>query len=138
MPDTSDPSALMPQLILLLLREAFRTGRVCDLSPWELVSVLYIDQHGPMPLRQLAEWTGIPSGQITKIVDRLEAAGYVRRVKHPTDRRIVLVTMRVGGRRHLAYGLSETLSALQSASTAPEWAPVVAALWAQHPDPGVD
>lgn len=36
---------------------------------------------------QLAQKTGLTSGAITGIVDRIEAAGYVNRVRDPRDRR---------------------------------------------------
>jgi DNA-binding MarR family transcriptional regulator len=40
---------------------------------------------------KLSEITGLTSGAVTRVVDRLEQAGYVRRVPDPTDRRRVIV-----------------------------------------------
>jgi DNA-binding MarR family transcriptional regulator len=40
---------------------------------------------------QLAELTGLTTGAITSVINRLEKAGFVRRVKDPHDLRIVLV-----------------------------------------------
>jgi len=40
---------------------------------------------------QLAELTGLTTGAITSAINRLEKAGYVRRVKDPNDLRIVIV-----------------------------------------------
>src|ERR1700712_4654758 len=40
---------------------------------------------------QLAELTGLTTGAITGIVDRLERAGFAKRVPNPADRRSVLV-----------------------------------------------
>ena len=39
----------------------------------------------------LAEATGLSSGTVTGVLDRLEAAGYVRRERDPSDRRRVLL-----------------------------------------------
>ena len=39
----------------------------------------------------LAEWTGLTTGAITGMVDRLEQAGFVRREAHRTDRRKVVI-----------------------------------------------
>ncbi len=39
----------------------------------------------------LADWTGLTTGAVTGIIDRLEKAGFVRREEHPTDRRKVVV-----------------------------------------------
>ncbi|HEY7132090.1 MAG TPA: MarR family transcriptional regulator [Candidatus Limnocylindrales bacterium] len=40
---------------------------------------------------KLSELTGLTSGAVTRVIDRLEQAGYVRRVPDPTDRRRVIV-----------------------------------------------
>ena len=40
---------------------------------------------------KLSEITGLTSGAVTRVIDRLEQAGYVRRVADPTDRRRVIV-----------------------------------------------
>ena len=40
---------------------------------------------------QLAAETGLTTGAITGIVDRLEKAGYARRLPNPDDRRSVLI-----------------------------------------------
>ena len=45
----------------------------------------------PFALGQLAELTGLTAGAITGVVDRLEAAGFVRRERDPDDRRRWLV-----------------------------------------------
>jgi DNA-binding MarR family transcriptional regulator len=50
-----------------------------------------IEREGPVPAGRLAEATGLTSGAITTALDRLERAGYARRVHDPTDRRRVLV-----------------------------------------------
>src|SRR4051794_24857360 len=40
---------------------------------------------------RLSEITGLTSGAVTRVIDRLEQAGYVRRVADPADRRRVIV-----------------------------------------------
>src|ERR1044071_1953885 len=46
---------------------------------------------GPVPIGRLAEIEQVSAPAITKTVTALEDAGLVRRVRHPTDRRVVLV-----------------------------------------------
>lgn len=46
---------------------------------------------GPMTAGQIAELTGLTTGSVTSMVDRLERAGYVRRESDPHDRRRVVV-----------------------------------------------
>ena len=45
----------------------------------------------PMTASQLAEETGLSTGAITGVVDRLEKAGYVSRKRDPKDRRLIYV-----------------------------------------------
>ena len=46
---------------------------------------------GPIAAGRLAELTGLTTGAVTDLVDRLEAAGYGRRERDPGDRRRVIV-----------------------------------------------
>lgn len=50
-----------------------------------------IHRFGAMPAGRLAELTGLTTGAITGIIDRLEEAGYVRRTNDPKDRRRTIV-----------------------------------------------
>jgi DNA-binding MarR family transcriptional regulator len=50
-----------------------------------------IYRYGPMPAGRLGELTGLTTGAVTGIIDRLEKAGYVRRVNDPKDRRITII-----------------------------------------------
>jgi DNA-binding MarR family transcriptional regulator len=45
---------------------------------------------------EFAKATGLTTGAITGVIDRLERAGYVRRERDPTDRRKVVVRARPG------------------------------------------
>jgi DNA-binding MarR family transcriptional regulator len=47
--------------------------------------------NGPMTAGELADLTGLTTGAITGVVDRLEAAGFVCREDDPDDRRRVIV-----------------------------------------------
>ncbi|WP_437959217.1 MarR family transcriptional regulator [Sorangium sp. So ce119] len=46
---------------------------------------------GPVTPGDLVQLTGLTSGGVTGVLDRLEAAGFVRRVKHPSDRRQLVI-----------------------------------------------
>lgn len=50
-----------------------------------------IHRFGAMPAGRLAELTGLTTGAVTGIIDRLEEAGYVRRTSDPKDRRRTIV-----------------------------------------------
>jgi DNA-binding MarR family transcriptional regulator len=51
---------------------------------------------------EFAKATGLTTGAITGVIDRLERAGYVRREKDPGDRRKVIVRARPGMTRRIA------------------------------------
>ena len=50
-----------------------------------------LEQHGRMSAGDLAHASRLTTGAITAVIDRLERAGYARRVPDPSDRRRVLV-----------------------------------------------
>jgi DNA-binding MarR family transcriptional regulator len=50
-----------------------------------------LDQFGRMSAGELARHSGLTTGAVTAVIDRLERAGYVERVADPGDRRRVLV-----------------------------------------------
>jgi DNA-binding MarR family transcriptional regulator len=52
----------------------------------------------PMQVYQIAERMVTPQTDITRLVDRLEKAGYVRRERCGEDRRVVWVTLTAKGR----------------------------------------
>ena len=66
-------------------------GRL-GLSPTDL-EAMEILSAGPVTAGRLAELTGLTTGAITGVVDRLERAGYVRRERDADDRRRVIVRL---------------------------------------------
>ena len=57
-----------------------------DIETMDLLNIL-----GPMTAGELAARTGLSSGAATRLIDRLERAGYVRRCPDAADRRRVVV-----------------------------------------------
>ncbi|UUZ82499.1 MarR family transcriptional regulator [Paenibacillus sp. P26] len=51
----------------------------------------FLNRSGPVTAGQLAQLTGLTTGAVTSVIDRLEQAGYVVRDKDPHDRRRVVV-----------------------------------------------
>lgn len=60
----------------------------------ECLDVLLLE--GRLTVGRLAELTGLTTGSATRMVDRLEQAGFVKRVADPVDRRRVLVEPMAG------------------------------------------
>jgi DNA-binding Lrp family transcriptional regulator len=58
-------------------------------TDWHALSILATA--GSLTPGELAERTNLTTGATTRLIDRLENGGHVRRVQHPTDRRRVIV-----------------------------------------------
>ena len=73
-------------------------------TDWRCLDLL--GTRGPMTAGQLAEAMRLTTGGVTWAIDRLEAAGYVRRVRDTEDRRRVIVelTNEVARRAAPVYG----------------------------------
>ena len=52
-----------------------------------------IDREGPVSAGRLAEQSGLTTAAVTAVIDRMEKAGYARRLADPNDRRRVLVEL---------------------------------------------
>ena len=65
-----------------------------------------LERTGRMTAGQLAAASGLTTGAVTTVLDRLERAGYVSRIRDTVDRRRVLVELTHEARRHAweAYG----------------------------------
>lgn len=59
-----------------------------NLTDWKCAELL---SREVMTAGQLAAHTGLTTGAITGVIDRLEAAGFARRVPDPHDRRKVMI-----------------------------------------------
>ena len=52
-----------------------------------------VQNNGPMTAGRLAELSGLTTAAVTSVLDRLEKAGYARRVRDENDRRQVIVEL---------------------------------------------
>jgi DNA-binding MarR family transcriptional regulator len=61
------------------------------LSESDVETLEALIEMGASTAGRLSELTGLTSGAVTRVIDRLEQSGYVRRVADPSDRRRVIV-----------------------------------------------
>jgi DNA-binding MarR family transcriptional regulator len=61
------------------------------ISSADMDCIDFVNVEGRMTAGRLAELTGLTTGAITGVVDRLEKAGFVRRERDETDRRKVFI-----------------------------------------------
>jgi DNA-binding MarR family transcriptional regulator len=77
-----------------------RVARELGINTTDLRCLDVLGQRGPLTAGQLAEAMHLSSGAVTTLVDRLERAGYARRVRDTADRRRVLVELDPDAARH--------------------------------------
>lgn len=67
----------------------------------DLISVDILRETGPITAGELSKQTGLATGSITALVDRLEKNGYVRRENDPNDRRRVIIVPDYEGKEEI-------------------------------------
>ena len=79
------------QFVIGLLIGNLEAAEAVGLNPSDLGGLCLLLLHGPSPAGRLAELTGLTTGAVTGVIDRLERAGFAQRVIDPSDRRKVIV-----------------------------------------------
>jgi len=77
---------------------------------YELLMLLHFSRSGSLPMTRASQRLQVHPTSVTNAVDRLEAAGLVRRSPHPTDGRGVLVEITQQG-RDIGVAATERLNA---------------------------
>lgn len=57
----------------------------------DFLSVDILHEKGPITAGELSKLTGLATGSVTSLIDRLEKNGFVRRQNDPNDRRKVII-----------------------------------------------
>ncbi|MEU7789576.1 MULTISPECIES: MarR family transcriptional regulator [unclassified Amycolatopsis] len=83
---------------------------------------LVIQSGGPLTAGRIAELTGLSTGAVTGVIDRLEKVGLVSRVRDPEDRRKVLVAVVPGAEERFAPLFESAFDALRE--TLAQFSPV--------------
>lgn len=97
-------TSLQRAVRLFIAGASFRSQRTADalgLHPTDMQFINLLDLLGPMTPGALAQCSGLSSGGVTVVIDRLEAAGYLRRAANPHDRRSVLVHLQPARQRRV-------------------------------------
>lgn len=86
-------------------------------TEWECVNLLVDALPQPLTAGQLAAHSGLTTGAVTGVLDRLEAKRWVNRERDPNDRRRVIVRLRPDRPGHIAEilgGMQDDMLALQA------------------------
>jgi DNA-binding MarR family transcriptional regulator len=79
------------RFVVELLVSSYEATEDVGVSPSDFGALCLLLLHGPAPAGRLAELTGLTTGAVTGVVDRLEKGGFVRREVDPADRRKVIL-----------------------------------------------
>jgi DNA-binding MarR family transcriptional regulator len=83
-----------------------RMAEALEINPTDLQFINLLEIHGPLTPGKLAQATGLTTGGVTVVLDRLEKAGVIRRAANPSDRRssIIHVSPKFLRTAQAAYG----------------------------------
>jgi DNA-binding MarR family transcriptional regulator len=83
------------------VQKALAAADLPPLSWFELLAAVERAPDGQPRMSELAEWLTLSRGGITKLVDRLQQAGYIERVACSKDRRSLHASLTAAGRKLL-------------------------------------
>jgi DNA-binding MarR family transcriptional regulator len=86
-----DASRIYRRYLSAVLLHGQASARACDLGATDLYALNILELAGPMTPSELGARTGLTTGPTTRLIDRLEAAGYVKRTPDLDDRRKVII-----------------------------------------------
>ncbi|WP_218003878.1 MarR family winged helix-turn-helix transcriptional regulator [Nocardia pneumoniae] len=87
----TDPSLVFRRYLSSVVLHAQAGAKAVGLGATDLYALNVLELAGAMTPGELGARTGLTTGPTTRLIDRLEQAGYVRRAADPGDRRKVIV-----------------------------------------------
>jgi DNA-binding MarR family transcriptional regulator len=104
------------QQILLARIEGVLKGFDLTFARFELLALLSFTRTGALPMTKASARLQVHPTSVTNAVDRLERAGLVRRVPHPTDGRATLIEITPEGKSRVLAATRELNSAVFTSS----------------------
>ncbi|WP_205315604.1 MarR family winged helix-turn-helix transcriptional regulator [Nonomuraea lactucae] len=84
-------SAVFRRYLSAMVLNSLATAEAAGLNATDYYALNLLDLSGPLTSGELAARTGLTTGATTRLIDRLERGGHVRRAADPADRRKVIV-----------------------------------------------
>ena len=94
--------ALLPDWVNTIARLNSLIAERMGVTLSDLNCLHELNRHGPATASALAGRVGLTSGAVSRMIDRLDAAGCVKRVPDPADRRRVLIEPTAEGLARIA------------------------------------
>ncbi|MEU0564944.1 MarR family transcriptional regulator [Nonomuraea sp. NPDC005983] len=88
---STDPSEIFRRYLSAMVLNSLASAEAAGLNATDYYALNLLDLAGPLTSGELSTQTGLTTGATTRLIDRLEKGGHVRRVPDPADRRKVIV-----------------------------------------------
>lgn len=86
-----------------------------DLNFTQYLALKLLGEHGPMTPGELARTLNYNPGSLTRLLDKLQEAGYLQRAPHPSDRRSLRLELTAAARKKHARIITCAETAAQKA-----------------------
>jgi DNA-binding MarR family transcriptional regulator len=104
-------SVMRAQQLVLAAVDAALKPHGLTFARYEVLVLLSFTRQGALPLGKIGDRLMVHPASVTNAIDRLEAAGFVRRVPHPSDRRATLAEITEQGRQVVAEATDSVAAA---------------------------
>ncbi|MFC4907243.1 MarR family winged helix-turn-helix transcriptional regulator [Actinomadura gamaensis] len=91
MPDNNPAADLYREFVISFMLHNQAVADRLGLQTVDVAALILMEMRGPLPVGAISAGLDLPSASATRLVDRLERGGYVRRTRSPHDRRAVIV-----------------------------------------------
>ncbi|MBF4602241.1 MarR family transcriptional regulator [Frigoribacterium sp. VKM Ac-1396] len=99
-PQSGDVATVLIALQHLQSQIAFANDQLAKrigVGSTDFLALVHLSVQGDTPPKKVGEALGLSSGAMTALADRLESAGLVTRLQHPTDRRSFVLALTADG-----------------------------------------
>lgn len=90
-PVPPDAHAIYRRYLSAVVLNSLAHADAVGLHPRDLYALNILELSGSLTAGSLAEQTGLTTGATTRLIDRLEQGGHVRRAADPADRRRIVI-----------------------------------------------
>lgn len=119
---------LVKRVLLSIVYQADKRLGLHDLTTAQWGPLMGLRMRGKATVAELARWSQIDAGAMTRLLDRLEKKGLCKRVRSTEDRRVVMVELTPEGEaamEHVPEVLADVMNQHLAGFSASEWTALV-------------
>ena len=115
---------LLKRVLMSISQQADKRLCVHDLTVAQWAPLVRLRMLGTGTVAELARWSQIDAGAMTRLLDRLEKKGLCRRIRSTEDRRVVMVELTPDGEaamKHVPQVLADVMNLHLTGFSEAEW-----------------